>query len=109
MLDHDMRNLMDAMVPISRFNKGEAGKIFEEVTKSGVKIVVKNNTPTCVLINPDKYKELMEVVENYQLLVEAEQRMKSATPSDFVRQEDLMKKLQIKDDELDDEDVELDE
>ncbi len=108
MLDHDMRNLIDAMVPISRFNKGEAGKIFEEVASSGVKIVVKNNTPTCVLINPDKYKELMEIVENYQLLVEAEQRMKSATPSDFVRQKDLIEKLQITEDELDVGDVELD-
>ncbi len=51
----------------------------------------------------------MEVVESYQLLVEAEQRMKSATPSEFVKQEDLMKKLQIKEDELAGEDVELDE
>ncbi len=107
MLDHDMRNLMDAMVPISRFNKGEACKIFEEVTRSGVKIVVKNNKPTCVLINPDKYKELMEIAENYQLLVEAEQRMKSATSLDFVNQEGLMKRLQIKEDELDGEDAEL--
>lgn len=108
MFDHDMRNLMDAMVPISRFNKGEAGRIFEEVTSSGVKIVVKNNTPTCVLINPEKYKELMEIVENYQLFVEAEQRMKSGTPLDFLKQEDLLKKLQITEDELDSEDVELD-
>lgn len=43
----------------------------------------------------------MAVVEKYQLLVEAEQRRKSATPSDFVKQEDLMKKMQSREDELD--------
>ena len=42
MLEKGMRDLMESVVPISRFNKGEAGKIFEEVAKSGTKIVVKN-------------------------------------------------------------------
>ena len=35
MLEKDMRGLMESIVPISRFNKGEAGKIFEEVAKRG--------------------------------------------------------------------------
>lgn len=48
-------NVLNAIVPISRFNKGEAGKIFDEVKSGGFKIVVKNNVPTCVLITPEKY------------------------------------------------------
>ena len=31
-------NIMNSMVPISRFNKGEASKIFDEVASSGTKI-----------------------------------------------------------------------
>ena|SRR5690554_5327197 len=107
MLEKDMRDLMESIVPISRFNKGEAGKIFEEVAKSGTKIVVKNNKPTCVLLDPKKYTELMDMVEDFLLFAEAEERMKSSKPSDFVSHEDAMKELEIDPAELDDIDVEI--
>ena len=47
-------DMMNAMVPITRFNKGEAAKIFDEVETTGTKIVVKNNRPACVLISPSQ-------------------------------------------------------
>lgn len=107
MLEKDVRSLMESMVPISRFNKGEAGKIFEEVAKSGTKIVVKNNKPTCVLVEPKRYAELMEMVEDVLLLAEAEERMQSSTPPNFTSHEDVMKELEIDPAELDDIDVEI--
>lgn len=107
MLEKDMRGLMESMVPISRFNKGEAGRIFEEVTKTGTKIVVKNNKPTCVLIDPKRYAELMDMVEDCLLLAEAEERMKSSKPSDFVSYDDALKEFEIDPAELDDVDVEI--
>ena len=33
--------MLNAFVPISRFNKGEAGKIIEEVKRDGIKVIVK--------------------------------------------------------------------
>ena len=33
--------MMKAMIPITRFNRGEANKIFDEVEASGYKVVVK--------------------------------------------------------------------
>ena len=36
-------------VPISLFNRGQAGKIFEDVRKNGAKVVMKNNVAECVL------------------------------------------------------------
>ena len=42
--------MMKTIVPITRFNKGEANKIFDEVETSGTKIVMKNNKPACVLL-----------------------------------------------------------
>lgn len=107
MLEKDMRGLMDSMVPISRFNKGEAGKIFEEVAKNGTKIVVKNNKPTCVLMDPKRYAELMDLVEDFLLLAEAEERMKSSKPSDFISHEDMIKRMGIDQAELDNIDVEI--
>ena len=44
-----LKTTMNMFVPISRFNKGEAGKIFKEVAEKGMKIVLKNNEPECVL------------------------------------------------------------
>lgn len=52
--------LLDAIIPITRFNKGEAGKIIDEVKQDGPRIIVKNNAPECVLISIDDYNALTE-------------------------------------------------
>lgn len=95
------KDLLKAIVPISRFNKGEANKIFSEVSKSGYKIVVKNNKPTCVLITPEMYEEMMETIEDYYLLVETKKRMNDAKEDEFVSHDQLIKNLHIKDHEID--------
>ena len=66
---------MRSMVPVSRFNKGEAAKIFDEVSKTGIKIAVKNNKPACVLLSPDRYESLLEEIEDLELMIEAEKRL----------------------------------
>ena len=43
-------------VPISMFNRGLAGKIFDEVKQSGAKVVMKNNAAECVLLSPEEYR-----------------------------------------------------
>lgn len=53
--------MLNSIVPITRFNKGEAGKIIEEVKQDGVRIIVKNNVPECVLITVDEYNRLTEI------------------------------------------------
>ena len=70
-------NLLDALVPISRFNKGEANKIFDEVRSSGFKVVVKNNAPACVLLTPERYQEIMDMLDDQYLLAVAEERLKN--------------------------------
>ena len=72
---------MRSMVPVSRFNKGEAAKIFEEVAKTGMKIAVKNNKPACVLLSPERYETMMEEMENLHLLIEAEKRISENSPA----------------------------
>jgi len=67
--------VMRSMVPVSRFNKGEAAKIFDEVTQTGIKIAVKNNKPTCVLLSPQRYEELLEEIEDLHLMIETEKRL----------------------------------
>ena len=63
-----MNSLVNAIkntVPITQFNRGLAGKIFEDVKKQGAKVVMKNNTPECVLMSPEEYLSLMEEVESF--------------------------------------------
>jgi len=81
--------MLDALVPISRFNKGEANKIFDEVRESGCKIVVKNNTPACVLLTPELYQEMASMIEDQYLLELAEERLKNDTGVAYT-QEELM-------------------
>ena len=99
------KNFVKSMVSISRFNKGEAGKIFSEVNNEGIKVVLKNNAPTCVLLSPDVYEEMQEALENYRLLIEAETRMERAREDDFITEEQAMKELNIGEDELKDTNV----
>lgn len=100
-------NVMKSIVPITRFNKGEASRIFEEVQASGPKIVMKNNRPACVLMSPEKYESLMEMLSDYILQEEAERRL--ASSDETLSQNEVMKSLGITQAELDDVDVEIEE
>ena len=53
------KTMLKSYIPISRFNKGEAGKIIEEVKEDGFKFIVKNNAPECVLITVEYFDYLI--------------------------------------------------
>lgn len=104
-----IKDLMNHIVPISRFNKGEANKICEEVKASGVKVVLKNNTRVMMLVEPNQYDEMVELLEDYALLFEAEERMRKAETEGFITQEEVMKNHHITQTDLDNiEDVDID-
>ena len=84
-------------LPISRFNKGEANKIFSDVKKFGTRIVVKNNVPECVLISPQVYRQMVEEYENAILSSEAEKRFSQNV--EYTDHEDLMRKVCLTDSE----------
>jgi len=46
-----IRGAIENTVSISLFNKGLAGRIFEEVKRCGAKVVMKNNSAECVLMS----------------------------------------------------------
>lgn len=102
-----LMEMMKRIVPITRFNKGEANKIFDEVESSGTKIVMKNNKPTCVLISPTQYEALIEMLSDSLLFEEAEKRISNNDDSENMTQDDLMKELGITQDDLDEIDVEI--
>lgn len=100
-------SVLNSLVPISRFNRGEASKIFEEVRETGFKIVLKNNTPACVLLKPEVYEQMLEIIEEYRMLLEAERRMENAKPEDFIPQEKVLFELGINKADLESTNVEI--
>lgn len=60
--------MINAMVPITRFNKGEAGKIIEEVKRDGIRVIVKNNIPECIMITVEEYNALNEAANKTVIL-----------------------------------------
>ncbi|HPJ03618.1 MAG TPA: type II toxin-antitoxin system Phd/YefM family antitoxin [Candidatus Limiplasma sp.] len=94
-----LKSVMNNIVSITRFNRGEASKIFNEVAVSGTKVVLKNNTPACVLVSPQEFAEWMEQLENYALLQEASQRIAKSKGKQYT-EKDVMTLLGISEDEL---------
>jgi PHD/YefM family antitoxin component YafN of YafNO toxin-antitoxin module len=106
-----MASVMSAIkntVSISVFNRGLAGKIFEEVKRTGAKVVMKNNTAECVLLSPDEYVQLMDEVNDARLLTIATERMSHFNSSTVISSAEMDKRLGITDDDLEGyEEVEL--
>ncbi len=87
-------------VPITQFNRGLAGKIFEEVKKSGAKVVMKNNSAECVLLSPDEYVRLMDEINDARLLAVASERMAHFDPATLISEEEMNHRLGITEDDL---------
>ncbi|MBQ4040065.1 MAG: type II toxin-antitoxin system Phd/YefM family antitoxin, partial [Oscillospiraceae bacterium] len=98
-----MANITSAIrdtISISLFNRGLAGKIFEDVKQSGAKVVMKNNSAECVLMSPDEYIRLMDEVNDARLLSMANERMQNFNAESLISGEDLYKELGITQEEL---------
>lgn len=84
-----IRSAIENTIPISLFNRGLAGKIFEEVKRHGAKVVMKNNSPECVLLSPKEYIHLLDEINDARLLATATQRMSTFNPSSVITLEQV--------------------
>ena len=87
-------------VPISQFNRGLAGKIFSDVRKNGSKVVMKNNEAEVVLVPPQQYVELMDMLNDYELLSLALERLEHGDPSGLIPEERVWKQLGVTEEDL---------
>ena len=88
---------LNNMVSFSEFNRGQAGKIFNNVKETGAKIVVKNNAPECVLLSVDEYMKMVDEINDARLLLTAVDRMQDfdGNMKDAFSQEEVEKILGI--------------
>ena len=101
-------NLLQSLVPISQFNKGQAAKIFDRLHSERELIVLKNNQPSAIILSPEEYTRLTEIEEDYFLLLEANKRMEDKGNHKTLSFDSVMSNLGISEDELlDTEDVDI--
>lgn len=103
----DLTSALTKTVSITNFNKGMAGKIFQDVKENGAKVVIKNNNPECVLVSPDEYLKMVEAINEYELLMLATQRDDKMNPQNLLNEEEVLKQLDITSDELKDVKVDI--
>ena len=93
-------NLLQSLVPISQFNKGQAAKIFDRLHSEKELIVLKNNQPSAIILSPEEYTRLTEIEEDYFLLLEANKRLEDNGDKKTVPIDTVLKDLGISEDEL---------
>ncbi len=101
-------NMLQSLVSISQFSKGQATKVFGRLRNEPQLIVLKNNTPEAVLLSPEEYMRLSEIEENYNLLTLAQERLANDNLSNSVSESEVLSSLGISEADIDAaEDVEI--
>ena len=84
-------NILNNLVPITQFNRGQASRIFDRLHTENTLIVLKNNQPAAVILSPAEFSRLIEIEEDYLLFLEAAHRLTNhtapAVPMDKVLEE----------------------
>ena len=62
----NISDVLDNLVPITQFNQGQASKYFARAKNGESFIVIKNNVPVSVIVSPEEYKLLRDVVSACQ-------------------------------------------
>ena len=92
-------DILDSLVPITQFNRGQASRIFDRLHNENQLIVLKNNQPAAIILSPSEFQRLSEIEEDYTLLLEATRRLKEDSSSTYSR-EDVMSELGISEADL---------
>lgn len=56
----NIKNIVNQIVSISCFNKGQAAKIFDRLKTDKQMVVVKNNNPVAVVMSIEEYQNISE-------------------------------------------------
>ena len=92
-------DILDSLVPITQFNRGQASRIFDRLHTESQLIVLKNNQPAAIILSPSEFQRLSEIEEDYTLLLEATRRLKEDSSSTSSREE-VMSELGISEADL---------
>lgn len=92
--------VLEGLVPISQFNKGQASKIFDRLKDVKQLIVLKNNEPAAVVLSVDEYKRLSDAEVDLLMYQEAMQRLEAADGKPVYTLEESMAEFDITQEDL---------
>ena len=103
-----MTNILNSLVSITQFNKGQATKIFDRLKKEKRLVVLKNNTPSAVILSPEEFERISKIEENYNLLLKANERLTKNNLEKAVAETEVLYQVGVcKEDSDNAEDVEI--
>lgn len=94
-------NILKQMVSITQFNRGQATKIFGRARKEGQIIVLKNNEPEAIILSPDEYTRMSELIDDYELLLLAEKRLANHNEADAIPHVQVLEHLGLTEADID--------
>ena len=94
-------NMINSLVPITLFNRGQASKIFDRLKSERQLIVLKNNQTSAIILSPEEYERLSEIEENYMLLTEAQKRLDAYGNEPGIPESTVLEHLGITQSEVD--------
>lgn len=93
-------DLLNSLVSVTQFNKGQASKIFDRLRTERQLVVKKNNAPSAVILSPEEYERLSGIEEDYRLLLLAQERINGGALEHAISFHDAMADLGISDSEI---------
>lgn len=111
MNNKDLVEVVEHLIPISAFSKGQTAKVIEEVAETNAQyIILKNNQPKAMLISleqfkniadkAEKFEALMEKVEEQRLLKLAEKAMENFDENKMISHEEMLRELGLTEEEI---------
>ena len=90
------------IVPLSLFSQGKANEVFDEVRRSGTKLVVNDDddSAVCILMTPEDYMRMPDDYNEIALLAIAEDILKHFDESKLISQEEMDRRLGITPEDL---------
>lgn len=76
--------VLNSLVSITQFNKGQASKIFDRLHTERQLVVLKNNSPSAIILSPKEYERLAEIEEDYRILLLAQERIANGSMEHMV-------------------------
>lgn len=98
-----MASIMGAIqnvIPISLFNRGLASQIFEDVRRSGAKVVMRGEEAECVLLSPEEYSSILEDINDAKLLALAVERVDRQPSPRLLSEEEFDRRFGITEEAL---------
>ena len=86
-------------VSLSQFSGAQTEQIFERLREERQLVVCNESAPIAVLLSPEEYHRLLEIEENYHLLLLAQDRLEKNDGA-MLNEADVMHRLGISETEI---------